>query len=111
MGPFVSSLARGAVSPLRSYGLRLDPPCVTVRGELAIKREHRATDLYGAFRVKSGAWCRVSSSILWPEARSSLRDGPRGARHQARTSRHRLVWGLSCQVWRVVPCLLFDLMA
>jgi hypothetical protein len=24
---------------------------------------------------------------------------------------NRLVWGLSCQVWRVVPCLLFDLMA
>src|SRR3954453_23853197 len=49
--------------------------------------------LYGAYRVKSGAWCRVSSSISWPEARSSLRDGPRGARHQARTSRHRLVFG------------------
>src|SRR4051812_33249599 len=43
--------------------------------------------------VKSGAWCRVSSSISWPEARSSLRDGPRGARHHARTSRHRLVFG------------------
>src|SRR3954451_7049522 len=49
--------------------------------------------LYGAYRVKSGAWCRVSSSISWPEARSFLRDGPRGARHQARTSRHRLVFG------------------
>src|SRR3954449_6479790 len=49
--------------------------------------------LYGAYRVKSGAWCRVSSSISWPEARSSLRDGPRGARHRARTSRHRLVFG------------------
>jgi len=23
----------------------------------------------------------------------------------------QLVWGLSCQVWRVVPCLLLDLMA
>src|SRR5690348_16968660 len=68
------------------------------------KREYGSTEphfnvaqdylhLYGAYRVKSGAWCRVSSSISWPEARSSLRDGPRGARHQARTSRHRLVFG------------------